>query len=106
MTKNSKYLVHLNTFLCEGSMLVVNRAKLNYLSYSSFCKHYALLIEKKELSERELSILTQIYKEVNPILCLTKEEFMKHIYEFFKLSADELLIYQRIASYRRKFLIN
>lgn len=106
MAENSKYLVHLNTFLCEGSMHIVSKSRLNYLSFSSFCRHYALLIEKKDIGEREASILMQIYNYVDPFLNLTFDEFMKHIYDFFKLSGEEIMIYQRIVSYRKKFSVN
>ena len=106
MQQNSKYLVHLNTFLCEGAMHVVNKSKLNFLTFNSFCRHYALLIEKDAISEREASILMQIYNYVNPFLNLTKEEFMQYIYKFFKLSPEEMLVYQRMVIYRKKFSID
>jgi hypothetical protein len=104
--QNSKYLVHLNTFLCEGTMHVVNRSKLNFLTFNSFCRHYALLIEKNDIGERESSILLQIYNYINPFLNLTKEEFMKYIYKFFTLSTEDILVYQRMVAYRRKFSID
>jgi hypothetical protein len=106
MAQNSKYLVHLNTFLCEGSMQVVNRSKLNFLTFHSFCKHYAVLIEKQDFGEHEASILMQIYRYVDPFLNLTYEEFMQHLYNFFKLSIEDLLMYQRMVSYRKKYSIN
>ena len=106
MAENSKYLVHLNTFLCEGSMHVVNNSKLNFLTFNSFCRHYALLIENNELTNREASILLKIYDYVDPFLNLTKEEFMKHIYNFFKLSPEEMLVYQKMVRYRKQFLID
>lgn len=106
MAENSKYLVHLNTFLCEGSMSVVNKSKLNFLTFNSFCKHYALLIEKNDVKEREAAILLQIYNYVDPFLNLTYEEFIKHIYKFFKLSPEEMMVYQKIVMYRKQFSIN
>jgi hypothetical protein len=106
MGKNSKYLVHLNTFLCEGSMAIVNRSKLNFLSFNSFCKHYALLIEKKDIGEKEGRILFQIYQYVDPYLNLTHEEFMHYIYLFFKMNPDEIMVYQRMVEFRKKFSIN
>ena len=106
MSKSSNYLVHLNTFLCEASMHVVNKSRLNFLSYNSFCKHYALLIEKGNIAERELSIINQIYEYANQFLCLSREDFIKYLHIFFKLPPEELLTYQRIVIYRRKYSIN
>lgn len=103
MSENGKYLVHLNTYLCEGALEVFNRKSTKFMSFYAFCSHYAMLIRTGELTERELRVLAEIYEYVNPILSLTHEKFMKHTYDFMSLKAEDIVIFEKIVMINKNF---